>query len=181
MSPNSPLKEESSPVSIIVRDLDGNISLWNPSAECFYGWSAAQAVGSVTHALFHTEFPDDLATINKELLDRGVWEGVLHHRLKDGRRVCVRSRWELQRHPHLAVFEINRRIDAMPPGNLIPFPKTNVVAGAPRAAVPQPNQTSEHGARRWLHLWWIVPALLVLAGVVWFLSLTHHSITNPLE
>jgi len=79
----------------IIRDLRGNIADWNCAAEKRYGFSKMQAVGKVSHQLLRTVFPSPLSEINRQLLEREVWEGELIHTVSDGERVKVVSRWEL--------------------------------------------------------------------------------------
>src|SRR5438093_10276943 len=43
--------------AIIVRDSQSIITFWNRGAERLYGWSAAEALGRVTHELLQTQFP----------------------------------------------------------------------------------------------------------------------------
>jgi PAS domain S-box-containing protein len=82
-----------SPDAIIVRRLDGTITLWSRGAEALYGWSKAEAVGQTTHSLIKTVFPVPLEKINEQLVETGRWSGVLVHTAKDGRRVVVQSWW----------------------------------------------------------------------------------------
>jgi len=146
---------------VIVRELDGNIRLWNPSAEEFYGWSPEQAVGSVSHRLLKTQFPCSLRTINHELLRRGFWEGELVHTLRNGKQVFVNSRWELQTDKSgssITVYEINDKLD--PPcssllGNFLGNSKGALLL--------------EFLSRNiW---WWITPLVLMLLGVIVVMSL----------
>src|ERR1700736_339375 len=83
--------------SIFVRGMDDVITYWNRGAEEFYGWTAEDAVGQVSHQLTQTIFPAPLAEINAELLRTGRWEGELTHTKRDGTRIVVASRWSLQR------------------------------------------------------------------------------------
>jgi PAS domain S-box-containing protein len=83
--------------SIIVRDINGVIAYWNRGAEEVYGWQSDEVIGKVTHSLLQTSFPEPLAAINHQLLVAGRWEGELLHTTRDGSRVCVASRWSLQR------------------------------------------------------------------------------------
>lgn len=83
--------------AILVRDTEDTILYWNQGAEELYGWTRAEAVGRTTAELLMTGFPCAMATIRRELLSTGRWEGELSHSRKDGSRVVVMSRWTLQR------------------------------------------------------------------------------------
>jgi rsbT co-antagonist protein RsbR len=83
--------------AILVRKLDGTITLWNHGAERLYGVRKAEAIGRVSHTLLQTVFPAPLADIERELFARGFWEGELLHTRSDGQKVCVASRWVLRR------------------------------------------------------------------------------------
>src|SRR6267378_995008 len=99
--------------SIIIRDMISTILFWNRGAEQTYGWSKAEALGKVSHALLETEFSKPLEQIETELLRDGCWEGELVHRKRDGTRIVVTSRWALQRDAQGApagILEINREI-----------------------------------------------------------------------
>jgi len=96
--------------SILVRDMDDTITLWNKGAERNYGWSRDEAVGKSSHILLGTEFPVSLEESTAALLSKGHWEGELVHSTKDGRRVVVASRWSLRldsEHRPDAILEIN--------------------------------------------------------------------------
>lgn len=106
--------------SVMVRSLDGSISEWNKAAERHYGWSKHQAVGNVSHHLLNTVFPYPLSQINHELMSKGSWEGFLIHTLSDGKRVKVKSRWELaaqgdEGSPAVKVVEINSVLGTVSP------------------------------------------------------------------
>jgi PAS domain S-box-containing protein len=83
--------------AICVCSMSGVIAYWNRAAEKLYGWTANEAVGRVSHALFKTVFPTPLDQIEAELVRTGCWEGELVHMLKDGTRAKVASRWSLLR------------------------------------------------------------------------------------
>jgi PAS domain S-box-containing protein len=83
--------------SIIFRDLDGRITYWNRGAQELYGWTAAEAIGKMSHELLRTVFPAPLTDIDAELLRAGVWEGELRHITSDGTELVVASRWSLGR------------------------------------------------------------------------------------
>src|SRR5688572_16375374 len=104
----------------IMRDLSGEIYYWNRAAERHYGWSKKEAVGQVSHHLLGTVFPSPLDEINNILLRHGYWEGWLIHTLSDGRRVRVKSRWEILKDdvfPAVKVLETNRAFETVRPEN----------------------------------------------------------------
>jgi PAS domain S-box-containing protein len=80
----------------MIRDMDGTIHYWNQRAHEMYGWTREEAVGSVSHELLQTSFPDSLEKIESELIEKGVWEGQLVHTGRNGRPVTVKSRWVLR-------------------------------------------------------------------------------------
>jgi PAS domain S-box-containing protein len=99
--------------AVAVRRFDGRILFWNRGAERTYGWSAAEAVGEVTHALLQTRFPAPLAAIEETLAREGAWEGRLLHTCRDGRVLTVDSRWALNTSQgERVVLEIGRDITA---------------------------------------------------------------------
>jgi two-component system, LuxR family, sensor kinase FixL len=95
---------------VAIRDLDGKIRLWTTGMQHLYGYSAAEAVGRVSHELLKTAFPQPLRDIETEMLDQGTWSGELVHRRRDNGIVVVASLWSLFRAadgtPH-AVTEVN--------------------------------------------------------------------------
>jgi PAS domain S-box-containing protein len=97
----------------MVRSLDGRITYWSQGAASLYGWTAAEAVGRLSHELLHTEFPRPLSEIQAELLRSGRWEGELRHFCRDGAAVDVASHWALHcdvlGHPH-SIIEVNNDI-----------------------------------------------------------------------
>jgi len=82
---------------VIVRDLGGRITYWNHGAEEIYGWSAEEAVGEISDALFHTEYPDTQEAVIRVLHDTDRWEGELIHTRRDGCRINVLVRKTLDR------------------------------------------------------------------------------------
>jgi PAS domain S-box-containing protein len=81
----------------LVRDFDGQIRYWSSGATRLYGYSAAEAIGRVSHELLQTELPLPLDEIRSALLATGRWQGELVHVAKDGRRIHVAAQWILQR------------------------------------------------------------------------------------
>jgi PAS domain S-box-containing protein len=99
--------------AIMVRHLDGRITFWNQGAAERYGWSKQEAIGSITHQLLQTEFPQPMEEIMAELQGNSFWEGELEHSRRNGQRIVVASRWVLQRRDDShaqAVMEINNDI-----------------------------------------------------------------------
>lgn len=82
--------------SIVVRDLNGVILLWNRGAEKMLGWSAAEAVGQKTWQLGKYEFREFDAALT-QVLEKGAWTGDFSVKTKEGRLIEVESRWTLLR------------------------------------------------------------------------------------
>jgi two-component system cell cycle sensor histidine kinase/response regulator CckA len=80
-----------------VWELDGQITYWSSGAARLYGFTAAEAIGRVSHELLQTEFPLPLDEIRSALQSAGRWQGELIHVARDGRRIHVASQWILQR------------------------------------------------------------------------------------
>ena len=99
--------------AIIVRNIKGEITLWNRGAERLYGWQKDEAQGKSSHELLEAVFPDSAEGIQTQVLEKGSWEGELIHRRRDGSEVFVNSRWALRTDitgKPTAVLEINRDI-----------------------------------------------------------------------
>src|SRR6266404_7593856 len=99
--------------TVFVRDMTDVVTYWNRAAEEFYGWTAKEAVGKVSHHLTQTIFPAPIEQIRATLLQAGRWEGELVHTKADGSQAVVASRWSLQRDQHgqpLGILETNNDI-----------------------------------------------------------------------
>jgi PAS domain S-box-containing protein len=99
--------------AVITWRLDSGIESWNLGAERLYGYSESEALGHRTHRLLQTIHPRPWAEIEAELLAKGLWEGELSHRAKDGKRIIVSARKQVVRDPDgsgFRVLEINRDI-----------------------------------------------------------------------
>jgi PAS domain S-box-containing protein len=82
--------------AIVVRDLTHHITFWNKSAERFYGWSAAEAVGRSVRELLYFD-PGVFDQAMTELLKQGEWTGELVQLRKSGERLTIEGRWTLVR------------------------------------------------------------------------------------
>jgi PAS domain S-box-containing protein len=80
-----------------VSDTDWRITYWNAGAEQAYGYTAAEALGRVSHDLLVTEFPEPLADIKRKVARDGHWDGELVQRRSDGQTIIVMSRWAAHR------------------------------------------------------------------------------------
>ncbi len=86
------------PVGAIVRTLgDDVIRYWSHGAEELYGWTAAQALGQVSHVLLQTVFPVSQAAVEDALKTDGRWVGELVHTCRDGQQIVVASRQVVRR------------------------------------------------------------------------------------
>ncbi len=95
-----------SPDAIIVRRLDGTITMWGRGAEQLYGWTKDDVLGRQTHSLLCTRFPLPLEEVNDCLTKTGRWSGELVHRAKSGGEVIVDSRWLAERDARGEVSEV---------------------------------------------------------------------------
>jgi PAS domain S-box-containing protein len=76
--------ESSTEYSIIGKDLDGKILLWNEGARRMYGYEAEEVVGKAKSAILHT--PEDVASGKpREMMDAAV----THDSLMVGHRLAV--------------------------------------------------------------------------------------------
>ncbi|HEY7037635.1 MAG TPA: ATP-binding protein [Methylomirabilota bacterium] len=82
--------------TVFVRDADDVIVYWNRGAEELYGWSRAEAIGTVAHVRMQTVFPVPFEQLMTEVHRTGRWEGELVHTRRDGSPVVVASRWALR-------------------------------------------------------------------------------------
>lgn len=154
---------------LIVRDLNGKIFYWNPSASDKYGWSPNDAVGNVSHLLLNTVFPQPLELINYELIQRGFWKGELIHTRSDGTRVKVSSRWELHRDANgelCTVLEIN--------DDFAPLGPDSAYLGK------SANWWRRFGVLLFIKkAYWLTPIAILLAAFLTFLALTPPQTRYP--
>ncbi|HEX2939415.1 MAG TPA: PAS domain S-box protein [Rhodopila sp.] len=83
--------------AFMTRDLDGRIRYWSAGCERLYGWTAAEAIGRISHDLLRTVFPVPLSKIDAALQTSGVWIGDLRHRTRDGREIIIQAHKSLRR------------------------------------------------------------------------------------
>src|SRR5579863_8311870 len=85
--------ESSTEYSVIAKDLNGGILLWNEGARRLYGYEPSEVVGKANSSILHA--PEDVASgkprelLNSALRD-GKWEGTLSRRRKNGEQFTAR-------------------------------------------------------------------------------------------
>ena len=85
--------ESSTEYSIIGKDLDGKILLWNEGARRLYGYKPEEVVGKANSSMLHV--PEDIQAgrhqeIMQAALRDGKWEGTLLRAGKNGQRFTAR-------------------------------------------------------------------------------------------
>ncbi|MHB8723199.1 MAG: PAS domain S-box protein [Steroidobacteraceae bacterium] len=85
--------ESSTEYSVIGKDLEGKILLWNEGARRLYGYEPEEVVGKANSSMLHT--PEDVAAgVPREILDTalqtGKWEGTLTRVRRNGQRFMAR-------------------------------------------------------------------------------------------
>jgi PAS domain S-box-containing protein len=91
---------------VFVRDMESRVVFWPRGAEKLYGFTSQEALGVLSHDLFHTVFPEPLEVVEKRLFETGLWEGELIHRKRDGITIVVSSAWVLHRNSQGAPIRI---------------------------------------------------------------------------
>jgi len=82
--------------SIVVRDLQGVILMWNRGAEKLLGWSATAAVGQLEWQLGKYAFKE-FAAAQAQVIAQGDWSGDFAIKTRDDRLIEIESRWTLLR------------------------------------------------------------------------------------
>ncbi len=95
---------------VMTRRFEGEIQFWSRGMERLYGFTAAEAIGQVSHRLLRTEFPHSQQEQERELLEQDEWTGELRHRRRDGEEVVVVSHQSLLRGDTPLVTEANNDI-----------------------------------------------------------------------
>lgn len=99
--------------TIIVCNIEGDITYWNRGAEKLYGWTRGEVIGRNLGDLLQAEFVMPPEAVQEILFREDYWEGEIVHTRKDGGKVTVLSRWTLQRDHRdipISYSEINRDI-----------------------------------------------------------------------
>src|SRR5437868_3617385 len=86
--------ESSTEYSIIAKDLDGGILLWNEGARRLYGYEPEEVVGKANASILH--IPEDVKSgkhieVLQGALHDGKWEGTLARIRKNGERFAARA------------------------------------------------------------------------------------------
>jgi PAS domain S-box-containing protein len=68
------------------------IVYWSRGAEMLYGYSAAEAIGRVSHELLQTCAIVPIEEIEAQVVEQGSWYGELTHTTRDGHKIVVESR-----------------------------------------------------------------------------------------
>ncbi|MDB5459334.1 MAG: Sensor histidine kinase, partial [Caulobacteraceae bacterium] len=82
--------------AVFVRSKEGRIEHWPLGCEVLYGWTAAEAVGRISHELLQTEFPSPIADIEAALERDREWRGDLRHLTPRGDVRWVAAHWMMQ-------------------------------------------------------------------------------------
>lgn len=83
--------------AVVIRSPDGTIRYWSKGAERLFGYTAAEAIGRLSHELLRTRFTQGgRRAALAELMQAGSWQGELRHRRRDGSVVTVAASWELR-------------------------------------------------------------------------------------
>jgi PAS domain S-box-containing protein len=85
--------ESSTEYSIIGKDLNGKILLWNEGARRLYGYEPEEVIGKENSSILHV--PEDVAALKPEeimatALRDGKWEGTISRQRKNGSRFTAR-------------------------------------------------------------------------------------------
>jgi hypothetical protein len=81
--------------AVLIRTLQGHITLWSPAMEQRYGFTSEQAVGRAAHELLRTIFWTSQHEIEAILVARKSWDGGFVHRRADGILGTTAHHWDL--------------------------------------------------------------------------------------
>lgn len=83
--------------AVFVRSREGRIEHWPLGCEVLYGFTAAEAVGRLSHEMLQTEFPVPPAEIEAALERDGEWRGDVRHISRRGEVRWVAAQWVMQK------------------------------------------------------------------------------------
>lgn len=99
---------------VFVRNSHSDIVYWSPGAQEFYGYTSGDALGSVSHALLKTQFPEPLPMIEARVYSEGEWHGELVQTTKSGDLRNVASHWSVYRDGEIDfIVEVNNDVTGM--------------------------------------------------------------------
>jgi len=81
--------------AMLIRTLQGRVTLWSPAMEQRYGFTSGEALGRVAHELLRTIFWTSQHEIEAMLVQRKSWSGGFIHRRSDGGLVMTAHHWHL--------------------------------------------------------------------------------------
>src|SRR5262249_46740302 len=83
---------------IAVRDVDHDrVTFWNRGAERMYGWTASEVLGKDIRDFVYAGGTEEFDTAREIVLEKGEWNGELHHLTKSGKQIISDARWTLVR------------------------------------------------------------------------------------
>lgn len=80
--------------AMIMRDLDYVVRYWNKGAERLFGWTAEEAIGRSLLELLQID-RRELLEAEHTVMAKGMWQGELQERRKDGSLVITEGQWTL--------------------------------------------------------------------------------------
>lgn len=87
---------ESLPVPVIIRDMNGKVTLWNEQARETFGWTVDEALGKSHQDLLGAVYERPLTDIEFDLLNEGSWRGDVTYQTRDGKEIKSEARWVLR-------------------------------------------------------------------------------------
>ncbi len=85
--------------TVLTRDPTDRITRWTAGCERLYGFTREEALGSNSHALLRTVFPEPLENIRETFWQTGRWKGEVTHFAKDGKTLAILTEWVLHQNP----------------------------------------------------------------------------------
>jgi PAS domain S-box-containing protein len=84
------------PVPVIIRDMNGKVTLWSEQARKTFGWTREEALGMSHQELLGAIYERPLTDIEFDLLNEGSWRGDVTYRTRDGEEIKTEARWVLR-------------------------------------------------------------------------------------